>query len=317
MRKETELFLSEIAHGSASFAEILLSSRTFVDAELAARYGVKPPDSGFVPVLLDQNLYAGILTQGSTLVRFANPARRGQFIMQRLFCRVVPPPPPGIDTNVEISPPQTRRQAWELHQSNPACRACHQLIDPIGFGFEHFDELGRYRATDNGTPVDASGSVTGVGDADGEFNGVTELASQIVYSDSFAQCMARTGLAYALERPLELADDCTVEQVSKVFASTHALSLSDLLGGIAQSHAFKYRNNFAVPDAPAPSPVGGPFDSDLARKRALLDFAIQETVWLSSKLPQENRPMFDQYLTSLRELEQQLGNVVGGPGPQP
>jgi hypothetical protein len=68
---------------------------------------------------------------------------------------------------------------------------------------------------------------------------------------------------------------------------------------------------------PPPLPNGSPTQSDVARKVFLLDFVIAETSWLSSEMPLENRPLFDQYLDSLRQLQQQLGNVVGGPGPQP
>lgn len=318
LRQETELFLGNAVIDNDSLVNLLQASSTFVDARLAGRYGFSPPASGFVSVPLDAGRYSGILTQGSTLARFNNPARRGRFVQNRLLCTVVPDSPPGVDTKVVVSANQTRRQAWEAHLNGaPVCRSCHQLMDPTGFAFERFNELGEYQQTENGLPIDTTGSVL-IGDAPVPLDGPVDLANAIASSDTWAECISRTLLSYVLERPLEASDDCTVKQLAQPFKDSHQQPLTELLANIVQTHAFKYRDQATVNDVPAP-PLGNgdPTQSDVARKLFLLDFVIAETSWLSSEMPLEARPLFDQYLDSLRQLQQQLSSVVGGPGPQP
>jgi hypothetical protein len=118
MRGETEGFVEAVFSGERKLPQLLQSS---ADA-------MRP---------------AGVLTLPSTLVRFNDPTQRGKFVRERWLCDVVPPPPPQIPKTIEVTANETRRQAWEQHVTDPACAACHQLMDPIGFGFENFDAQGR------------------------------------------------------------------------------------------------------------------------------------------------------------------------------
>jgi hypothetical protein len=311
LRQETERFVSRFAVAEDSLANLLEVSDTFIDERLAPRYGLASPPF-FMQTSVDPTRFVGILTQGSVLVRYTNPARRGRFVLNRLLCTEVAASPAGVDTNVVVAAGQTRRQAWqERLQETPTCQACHSLLDPIGFALEHFDELGVYQETENGLPIDASGSLV-LDEAPVAVDGVVALASRIVGSQEWAECMARTWLGYVLERPLEASDDCTVRQIADSFSRSHQQRLTDLLRAVVNTHAFKYRDPVMLNDVPPP-PLGNrsPTGDDLARKLFLLDFVVAETQWLSSEYPLEQRPLFDQYLSSLRELEQQLSRGVG------
>ena len=105
------------------------------------------------------------------------------------MCLTIPPPPPGVNTAVVDQPtnvPMTRRQRLEVHMTNDSCAACHKFMDPLGFPLENFDAIGKYRTTDNGLPVDPTGSFDGVAVADA--NGLGVAASQSV---TVAQCLVR------------------------------------------------------------------------------------------------------------------------------
>ena len=118
-------------------------------------YGVPAPKEQFEMVKFPADSQrAGILGQGTFLASTAgptdtSPTARGIFIRERLLCQHVPPPPPGVITTLPDplvdQKPKGRRQLMVEHVENPTCASCHRLMDPIGFGFEHFDAIGQYR----------------------------------------------------------------------------------------------------------------------------------------------------------------------------
>lgn len=280
MRLETEDFIDSVFRGKRRLPELLESSA-------------------------DPRRTAGVLTQASTLLRFDNPTRRGRFVRERLLCGVVPPPPPQIPKTIEVRGGQTRRQAWEQHLTEPSCAACHQLMDPIGFGLEAFDELGRYRVVDNGLPVDASGSVILSDGSDFRFVGAGELGTLLGKSSVVGKCLAKTWLGYALQRPTDAADDCVVDSVYGRFSNAD-LDIGELLVAVATSPRFRTRDAYAVPSVAAPEFSPGPTEPLAARRKLVLDFAVMETRWLQQLVPTEDRQVLDQYLSSLRDLEIQL-----------
>lgn len=187
-------------------------------------------------------------------------------------------------------------------------------MDPIGFGFENFDELGRYRQTDNGQPVDASGEI--VDDGGGaQFVGAGELAALLGQSPSVGRCVARTWLGYALQRPTDAGDDCAVENLYAAFAAAQ-LDVGELLVALAVSPRFRSRDGYAVPTVPAPAFASGPSEPLAARRKLLLDFAIAEARWLEELAPRDDLQLVDQYLSSLRDLQLELSQVQApGEGP--
>ena len=140
--------------------EALTADYSFLTSELAEVYGVPAPKDQFEMVKFPaDSKRAGILGQGTFLASTAgptdtSPTARGIFIRERLLCQHVPPPPPGVITTlpdplVDGQKPKGRRQLMVEHVENPTCASCHRLMDPIGFGFEHFDAIGQYRRAGN------------------------------------------------------------------------------------------------------------------------------------------------------------------------
>jgi hypothetical protein len=140
----------------------------------------------------------GLLAQGSLLAINAgnahtSPTQRGLLVRERFLCGEMPPPPPVVG---DIPPPtgsETTRQRYEAHAANPACSGCHEMMDPIGFAFEHLDAGGKYRALEAGFPIDATGHLAGSGVA---FDGPVELASALAAQPETAACVASFVASY-------------------------------------------------------------------------------------------------------------------------
>ncbi len=285
-------------------AELVASMREQTEG-LVAR--VFQGDRSLVKLLsFDSARHDGILTQPSLLTRFNNPTQRGKFVRERLLCMLIPPPPPSVNTQIEIKPGQTRRQAWEQHRTDAVCAGCHQLMDPIGFAFENFDELGHFRDTDNGLPVDTSGVIQELGDTDRAFDGVGELSSLLVSAPEVSRCVSQTWLGYALQRRAEAGDVCTVERGLTALVESK-LDIGELLVALVGSEQFLTRDHYMVQGGQlSPQPASGPVDTLVQRRKAVLDFSMAEARWLQGIIPREDQPALDAYLSALRELELQL-----------
>jgi hypothetical protein len=198
--KETPALVDDVMfNGDGTLSSLLLANYTFVDQKLATFYGLPVTVSAgaLLKVPLTGSNRTGILTHASFLSVHADqtmssPVLRGVFVRRRLLCEGLPPPPAGVN----VTPPmatagRTTRQLFDAHVANPNCSGCHSLIDPIGNGFENFDGEGHYRTTDNGLPVDASGTVASTQDANGSFTGVPPLAQMLAQSQEVQNCFGR------------------------------------------------------------------------------------------------------------------------------
>jgi len=220
-----------------------------MNADVAAFYGVSggPTGNGFVHVDLDPTERAGLLTQPSILAVTSHadetsPVLRGKFVRERLLCEPIAPPPPNVNvTPPSVDPGDTTRQRFSQHETDPYCASCHHLMDPIGFGFEHYDPLGLWRDTDQGQPVDASGQISGSKDADGTFDGAVSLAQRLATSDEVRACVVSQWFTYAHGRPAAAADTCSTGQLEAAFAAAH-YDIKALLVALTQTDAFLYRN---------------------------------------------------------------------------
>lgn len=311
MRGETVRFIRDIFEGERRLPDFFLSHSSFLDELLAPRYGVPAPaQSGFIKYALDETRTFGLLTKASTLVQFGTPTLRGNFVLDRFLCSTVPSHPEGVNTTFDVAPDQTRREALMATLDGPTCAACHNLTDSIGFGLENFDEFGLFRVVDNGKPVDASGALAQSGDAtDGPFAGVAELAEKLAQSERVSECVTRQWLEYALQRSLTASDACEVDQIHEAFVGAE-LDMGDLLAAIVKSNAFRYRDDYTPPDVPVPGAIAGSAQTPLERRKLLLDLALAESQWLQAKLPPGiDRMVIDQYMTSVRELEQKLSQL--------
>jgi len=208
MLQETQLFLDEaVITRKGGVRELLTADYTFVDSALAGLYGFgSASGSGFAQVARPAGQGLGILAQGSMLAGSAHadgssPTLRGLVVYERLLCHQRRPPPPNV-TAIE-SPmlgAKTTRQRYEIsHRSNPSCVTCHQFFDPIGFGFEHFDETGRYRADEGGLPIDSTGQVLAYPDVTPafSFDGLNDLSTQLAARPEVADCVSGLAAAYA------------------------------------------------------------------------------------------------------------------------
>ena len=154
MTAETRYLFNHLVWNRRNFMEIVNADYTFLSARLAQHYGMPaPPDEfGMVQYPHDSSR-AGVLGHASVLTLTGTPANtsptsRGLFVREHLLCQTVPPPPPGVDTNlpaVTAERPLTNKERLSVHLTNKSCASCHTLVDPIGLGFEKFDNIGRYR----------------------------------------------------------------------------------------------------------------------------------------------------------------------------
>jgi Protein of unknown function (DUF1588)/Protein of unknown function (DUF1592)/Protein of unknown function (DUF1595)/Protein of unknown function (DUF1585)/Protein of unknown function (DUF1587) len=232
--------------GDGTLEALLGSDLAFLPPALAAEYEAGPADPVTGAVALGGER-AGLLTQPGLMALLAypdqsSPVARGVFVRERLLCQHLPPPP----NDVVIEPPDpdpdaTTRERFAQHTSDAACAGCHALIDPLGFGFEHYDAIGRFRSEENGLPVDASGSLASIEDEAqaGPYDGAVELADKLLASSDLRDCVAHQWTTFALGREPGEADQCAMEEIRQTFAEGG--DLHELLVAIATSDAFRFR----------------------------------------------------------------------------
>jgi hypothetical protein len=241
MRESTRLFLEKVVLApGADVRTFFDSDQIFADAALAPIYGVTPPDSGFAQFTLPPSSgRAGIMGQAAVLAAHSSPdhtspTRRGIFMMQAFFCRVPDPPPPDVVPVPVFDPTKTTRENLELQTADPNCSGCHELFDPMGLGLEHFDAIGRYRETENGLAIDASGTLL-----DGTaFNGAVELGTALRESTVVTECLLRQFYRNVNGRADDVHDQ---EQVDAMVASltSRGYVFRDLVADFVLSDAFR------------------------------------------------------------------------------
>jgi hypothetical protein len=252
-RQETVRFLEQVVfedHGGIH--EMLTAPWTMMNGDLAAFYGIEggPTGSDWVRVDLDPTQRAGFMTQASILAMQAkpnqtSPVHRGKFVRERVLCEVLPAPPP----NMTVAPPPvdphaTTRQKFMQHSADPYCASCHQYMDGVGLGFEHYDGIGLWRDTDHDLPVDARGAVVGSSDSDGPFDGVIQLAGRLARSEEVRDCLVTEWFRYAYGRDHTDADACTVAQLQATLSGSGG-RVEDLLIALTQTDAFRYKKSAA------------------------------------------------------------------------
>ncbi len=248
MLRESQAFIKDVViDGDSRLETLFTSNESFVNRELAELYGV--PFTGasdeWVRVELPAEERAGMLTHVGVLATLAtpnqsSPVMRGVMIRENILCQHLPPPPPGVsDSPPELGPDATTRERYEAHTQDPICASCHRLIDGIGFGFEHYDAVGRYRDVENGKPVDGSGEIEDAGSIDGEYDGAVELSRILGSSDEVRACVGELWMEYALGRPVVEDDKCSREAVYKDFVASD-YQIRELITAVVGSDAFRY-----------------------------------------------------------------------------
>jgi len=243
--RETRAFIDAAWSETPSLDTLLAAPVTYVDATLASFYGLPPVSgAGYVKVQLDPTRAAGLLTQGSFLAVHAkanqtSPVHRGKFVREKLLCDPPSPPPPEIVVRPPtVDPRLSTRERFAAHTQNPTCASCHAMMDPIGFLFEHYDAAGRWRDTDGGKPVDASGYLEDT-DVDAELDGVPALAERLLASEQVRQCVARQWFRYAFGRDATTnADTCTVDALASELVRTRG-DLRAVIRATAEQELFR------------------------------------------------------------------------------
>ncbi len=248
-KRETELFFDSILRENRSVIDLLSADYTFLNDRVARHYGIPNVNgSHFRRVTLPDARRRGLLGQGSILTITSHPVStspvlRGKWILDNVLGTPPPPPPPNVPalpekSGVYADRQPSMRERMSEHRANAVCASCHAMIDPLGFGLEEFDPVGRWRSVDElYKPIDASGVLP-----DGTtFTGADGLTAALVRRpDRFVMALTEKLMTYAIGRGLEPYDMPTVRAV--VHGSADArYPLQSIVLGIVNSLPFQYR----------------------------------------------------------------------------
>lgn len=248
MVEETTEFFQSVLQDDSSLLRLLDADYTYLNEDLAKHYGIEGVTGPQMRrVSLADRKRGGLLTMASILTLTSYPQRtspvlRGKWVLSEILGAPPPPPLPNAGSLSTDDKPQqglTFRQRLEQHRSKPQCASCHSRMDPIGFGLENFDAIGRWRTEIGGQPVDSSGVM-----ATGEkFSGPIELKRLLLErKEEFVRNLTEKMLSYALGRGIEPYDLPTVRKITTAVAKNNYRS-STLILEIARSYPFQYRKS--------------------------------------------------------------------------
>lgn len=249
MYDEARLFFESIVRENRSVAGFIDSDYTYLNGNLATIYGLQKTVTGpeMRKVKLTNGNRGGILGMPGVLAAtsFPNrtsPVNRGVWVLEQVLGDEVPAAPPNVPALEKQDKKQvanlTLRERTELHRADPVCANCHRLLDPIGFGLENFDAIGRWRdQDDNGQAIDASGELPG----GKRFSNPRELKSIIAeHNAEFSRNLVERLLAYALCRKLEGYDEIVVDKLMQKIAGDD-YRMQTLITAVVTSYPFTHR----------------------------------------------------------------------------
>jgi hypothetical protein len=247
MRNEVVSFADlVIRRGDGRLQTLLSAPFTVASPEVLSLYGATAAPAADGSVALDPTQRAGLLTQAGFLAAHAHsnqtsPVHRGLAVRKNLLCTDLPDPPDNVDnTPPEPDPNATTRERFEQHRADPACKGCHELLDPIGVGFENYDAIGRYRTMENGKAIDSNGELVGVASSPGPFSGGVALAQQLATSPEVRECVQKQWFRFSLGRYEAGEDACSMQALTQAFAASD-YQVKTLLLALVTSDAFRYR----------------------------------------------------------------------------
>ncbi len=248
MKEEVRRSLLELVQMDRSVTALIDADYTYLDERMARHYSIEGVNGEeFTRVALTDRRRGGILTSAAFLMSQADPARtnvprRGNFVAGRILGAPPPPPPPNIpplENSVKEGEQKSLREILELHRSQPACANCHAKMDPLGFGLENYDAIGRWRTEDRSFPIDASGQLI----SGRSFSGPIELKDVLLeQKDAFAKSFVRNLLIYAYGRGLQGSDECVVRDVLKSTKQGN-YQFGAIVAAIVRSYPFLHRRN--------------------------------------------------------------------------
>lgn len=229
MEGETRQFVEYVLHGGEvdpTFAELLTAPYVFADANLAPLYDLDAIPEGWVRSEFAMPGRSGLLTQASTLVAHSlpdgpSPPRLGKLLAERILCVRVPPPPDNIPVDQEqVARARTTREFFEIATAGSECAGCHSILNPAGFGFSHFDQLGRYIDEENGVAVDATTDLSVIGGPEGVLDGMEQIGAALVQTEQVQRCFASEHLRYALGRLERRSEARLVARIQEEFIAS-------------------------------------------------------------------------------------------------
>jgi hypothetical protein len=247
LRRETELFVGSVLRNDRSVVDLLRAKYTFLNERLAKHYGIEGVyGSRFRRVDLGNTPRGGLLTHGSilTVTSYAtrtSPVIRGKWILSNILGTPPAPPPaelPPLKDTSASGKVLTGRERIAQHRANPACASCHNLMDPVGFAFENYDAVGRWRTKDEGGAVDASGVLPN----GKSFRGAAELQTAVLERpEHFVSTMTEKLLIYALGRGVDYHDAPAIRKIVHDARATD-YRFSSIILGIVESKPFQMRS---------------------------------------------------------------------------
>ena len=244
MRAEIHALFDDIVfERDEDFRTLLTSERALIDAHLADIYSI--PFSGERAEMLslpEGQERGGLLGRAGILTLFSHatvnsPTYRGRFVRATLLCQDVPPPPEGVITELpepEADVEQTLRQRLSAHVTDPTCAGCHSLMDPLGFPLERFNPIGRWRTSDAGQPIDATGSLDGV-----SIDGARSLGAAVAASPLFSGCVTRRLYRYGTGQLEGFGELDLLEAMAEDFRSALEHRFIELALSVALSPGFR------------------------------------------------------------------------------
>jgi hypothetical protein len=249
MYDEVRLFFQSIVRDNEPAIRFVDSDYTYLNGTVAAIYGLENTVRGpeMRKVRLSNSHRGGVLGMpgilaATSLPNRTSPVKRGVWVLEQVLGEHVPVPPPDVPALDKQDPAAvahlTIRQRTELHRTNPVCANCHQILDPIGFGLEKFDAIGRWRDRDiNGQAIDSSGELPG----GQHFSGPADLKAIIAERNGdVARNLVDKMLAYALGRELEGYDEIVVDDLLGDLAGD-GYRMRAIINGVVTSYPFTYR----------------------------------------------------------------------------
>jgi hypothetical protein len=237
MQSESALFLTAAIREGLTFQDLLTADFTFVNRPLSAHYGLSSAPATFERVSLAATPRRGVLGHASFLTGTSHANQtsivgRGNWVLDRLLCSRVPDPPAGIDTMLPESPNSaaSRREILESHRKSASCMGCHQLIDPIGFGLENFDAIGRWRTVENGAPIDSAGVLPG----GASFRTPKELGELLSHDSRYGHCATRSVFSFVFGKEPGEVEECHVRAFADALTSQRA-SIRSVLEELIQT----------------------------------------------------------------------------------
>jgi len=244
MAKETRLFVASQIREDRSVVDLVTADYSYINERLAKHYRI-PNVYGnrFRKVRFPDGMRGGLLGQAAILTVTSYPNRtsvvmRGKWVLANILGSPPPAPPadvPALNEAGAEGQPRSQRERMEMHRKNPACAACHQRMDPLGFALENFDAVGKWRTQADGAPIDASASLP---DGTG-FSSAAGLRSLVAsHKEDFARTLASKLLAYAIGRGIEFSDQPAIRKIAHESAQ-NAYRWSSIILGVVNSVPFR------------------------------------------------------------------------------